>query len=90
MILASISWRLKSIVRITGTPYQHVGADDNDVPSWKTFVSKDRHLVISALSISERWFIGIVTATQTNKVTTQKGVRSMIIPVSRRYRAYAL
>ena len=85
--IAFLSRRLISMARLTDIPHQQVGADTNDVPSTKTFVSKDRHPVVSAESISERWFIGIDNAAQTYKVTTQKGVRSAILPLSRRYRA---
>ena len=85
--IASLYQRLISMARIRDTPHQQVGADTNDVPSTKTFVSKDRHPVVSAESISERWFIGIDNAAQTYNVTTQKKVRLAILPLSRRYRA---
>jgi hypothetical protein len=57
-----------------------------DVEERKTFVSKQRHPVISKETLSERWNIGIVQAKQTLKVTTQRGVRSARLPLSRRYR----
>ena len=57
-----------------------------DVEERKTFVSKQRHPAISKETLSERWNIGLVQAKQTIQVTTQRGVRSAILPLSRRYR----
>jgi hypothetical protein len=57
-----------------------------DVASPRTFYSKDRHTTISAEDISERWCIGLAQANKTIKVTTQRGVRSALLPLSRRYR----
>ena len=37
----------------------------NDVPAIKTFVSKERHLVVSAESIANRWYVGMNNAKQT-------------------------
>ena len=84
--IASLSRRLQSTARITDMPHQLVGGDTNDVPLAKTFVSKDRHPVVSADSITERWFIDIDDAVQTYRETNQKGVGLKILPVSRRYR----
>ena len=85
--IASLSQRLVSQIKITDTPYQQAGADTKDVPTAKTFASKDRHPVVSAETIADQWYIGKKNAEQTYKVTTQKGVRSAILPLSRRYRA---
>ena len=57
-----------------------------DVEARKTFISKERHPAISSEQLSERWNIGLKNARQTLKVTTQRGVRSAILPLSRRYR----
>ena len=56
-----------------------------DIEERKTFASKERHPVITKETLSERWNIGLVQAQQTLKVTTQRGVRSAILPLSRRY-----
>ena len=58
-----------------------------DVPADRTFVSSKRHSQVTSENLSERWNIGLQQAKQTMKVTTQKGVRSAIMPLSRRYRA---
>ena len=58
-----------------------------DVPGRRTFVSNERHSAVTPEMLSERWGIGLVQARNTIQVTTQKGVRSAILPLSRRYRA---
>jgi hypothetical protein len=51
-----------------------------------TFVLQKRHPQVTKDQLSERRNIGISQAKKTLKVTTQKGARSAILPVSRRYR----
>ena len=58
-----------------------------DTPSKHTFMSKDRHSMVSAQSLSEKWQIGVQQAAKTIKATTQAGVRSALMPLGRRYRA---
>ena len=53
-----------------------------DVAERKTFVSKDRHPAVTKETLSERWNIGLNQAKQTLQVTTQRGVRSAILPMS--------
>ena len=67
-----------------------VGSADqafNDVPLRRTFISDERHIGVTAEEISERWCIGLSQARDTVKVTTQNGIRSAILPLSRRYKA---
>ena len=42
---------------------------------------------VSATNISERWFIGLQQAANTIEATTQRLLRSAILPLARRYRA---
>ena len=56
------------------------------VGATNTFVSQKRHSQVSPEQLSERWNIGLSQARKTLQVTTQKGVRSAILPLSRRYR----
>jgi hypothetical protein len=63
-----------------------ISAMQPDLPGHKTFVSKQRHSAVTPEQLSERWNIGLNQAKQTIKVTTQRGVRSAILPLSRRYR----
>ena len=58
-----------------------------DIPSERTFQSTDRHGDVTATMLSERWHIGIAKAKNTMKATTQRVVRSAILPLARRYRA---
>ena len=57
----------------------------DDLPARRTYVSDKRHNKLSAESISELWCIGLKRAQATIDATTQTGVRSAILPLSRRY-----
>ena len=62
--------------------------DRHDTPARRTLVSDERHVKVSAELIAERFGIGPIRAQQTLRVTTQRGVRSAILPIARRgYRA---
>jgi hypothetical protein len=62
--------------------------DQVDTPARRTFVSDERHVKVSAELIAERFGIGPTRAQRTLlRVTTQRAVRSAILPISRRYRA---
>ena len=61
--------------------------DQTDTPGRRTFVSDERHLKVTAQVLAERFGISIPRAQRTLQVTTQRGVRSAILPISRRYRA---
>jgi hypothetical protein len=65
---------------------RNIRATNVDVPGAKTFISNKRHSQITCEQLSERWNIGLSQAKSTLKVTTQRGVRSAIMPLSRRYR----
>jgi hypothetical protein len=58
-----------------------------DKPPPRTFESKSRHTEVTSTDLSNRWLIGLSTAAQTLKATTQRFARSAILPLSRRYRA---
>ena len=45
---------------------------------------------MTATKLSERWLIGLAQATATLKLTTQKIVRSAVLPLDRRYKAERL
>ena len=59
----------------------------DDLPMARTFHSTERKQNVSAADISERWFIGLPQAANTIKATTQRLLRSTILPLARRYRA---
>ena len=61
--------------------------DQTDTPGRRTFVSDERHTKLTAEMIAEKFGISIPRAQRTLRVTTQRGVRSAILPISRRYRA---
>ena len=61
--------------------------DKVDVPSAQTFHPKERKTTVTATDLSERWFIGLKQAKKTICATTQRLLRSAILPLVRRYRA---
>ena len=59
----------------------------HDVPERRTFVSTERHTKVTEDTLAERFGIGIQRARATLRVTTQRGMRSAILPIARRYKA---
>ena len=57
-----------------------------DIPIVNTFQSSDRHSDVTPQDLSQRWCISIPTAIKTLKKTTQRFLRSAVLPLSRRYR----
>ena len=79
-----------SLVQLKELMLSKINVQDSeltDIPARRTFISNKRHLKLSAESISELWGIGIKRAKATLRATTQRGTRSAILPLSRRYRA---
>ena len=66
---------------------QRVGEVLEDLPTRQTYTSTERHAEISAEVLADRFAIGIGRARATLEATLQRGVRSAILPISRRYRA---
>ena len=60
--------------------------DLEDVPRVRMYVSTERHNKVSADTLSELLDIGPQKAAQTLRATRQRGVRSAILPIGRRYR----
>lgn len=58
-----------------------------DKPIRRTYVSTDRHGKATSKQVSEHFGIGIERAKATLQVTTQRGTRSAILPLARRYKA---
>ena len=56
-----------------------------DIPSARTFLSREHHSGITPADISERWYVGMSQANTTLNATTQQLVCSTILPLSRRY-----
>ncbi len=63
-----------------------VGELVNGDPEISVITSKERHAKIGADDLARRWGIGLETARQTLKVTTQHGIRHAVHPLSRRYK----
>ena len=58
-----------------------------DVPIRQTYTSTDRHGLSSIEVLADRFGIGLERARKTLRVTTQRGTRSALLPLSRRYKA---
>ena len=58
-----------------------------DLPTRQTYTSTERHAKISAEVLADRFAIGLQRARATMNATLQRGTRSAILPIARRYRA---
>ena len=66
----------------------NIESHDNKVfPARRSFVSKKWHASLTAVSLAELWGISPKRAQATLLATTQKGIPSAILPLTRRYRA---
>ena len=72
---------LVASIQVTG-PNQ----EKQDIPSSKTFTSKERHNMVTPEDISNRWFIGLAQASKTIKHTMQRILWSAVLPLARRYK----
>ena len=61
--------------------------DLEDTPVRQTYTSTERHKKVSASLLAERFGIGLHRAQGTLKATLQRGMRSAVLPIGRRYRA---
>ena len=78
-MLAKVPHTIAEIMRYDG--------DLEDLPTRQTYTSYERHAKLSAEVLADRFGIGLERAKATLKATLQRGVRSAILPISRRYRA---
>ena len=78
---ATLHSRLISSVQVHAT-----SKSPDELPSVPTFQSKGRHSSVSPHDYSERWFIGLKKARDTIKNTTQRILRSTVLPLAPRYR----
>ena len=85
--IGRMSKRMIASVKVSSVPRQISQVEVQDVPQAHTFQTKGRHSSISPEDLSERWQIGISTAKETLKRTSQRLVRSAVMPLARRYRA---
>ena len=65
----------------------HVGEVQTDFYKPGSFQSKERHSEVTPEVLAQRWGISHHQAKDTLRVTTQKGMRSAVMPLARRYRA---
>ena len=79
------SARLISKIRVSSINQDEYTMDD--LPDRRTFYSKERKTSVDPRDLAERWGISLAKAIQTLKATTQRIVRSAVLPLARRYRA---
>ena len=78
------------IARMTTVSMSEVTRYDDtleDLPTRQTYTSTERHAKMSAEVLADRFAIGVQRARDTMAATMQKGTRSAVLPISRRYRA---
>jgi hypothetical protein len=74
---------LSRTIKQTTPKYDH---DLEDVPARHTYVSTERHSKVTSDNLAERFVcIGPEHAKATLRATTQRGVRSAILPIGQRY-----
>lgn len=78
--------RLLASCRVHHVPRQ-VNEVVRDVTIPPTFQSEERRSDVSPESLADRWMISVETAKKTLKHTTQRFLRSALLPLSRRYKA---
>ena len=74
--------RLVSLVQVHAT-----SKSSDELPSAPTFQSKSRRSSVTTEDLSERWLIDLKKAKDTIKNTTQRILRSALLPLAWRYRA---
>jgi hypothetical protein len=88
--LVELRERIVSQIKIKACPRVIAPVDvadaDERMPR-RTFVSTGRHSRVSADQLAERFLISTERAKATMRATTQRGIRSAILPLARRYRA---
>ena len=88
--ISSISRKISSIFDSSGNgDSEHPKENEilEDLPTKNVFSSGGRHADVSEEELSERWFISLKQASKTLRKTTQKFLRSALLPMTRRYRA---
>ena len=58
-----------------------------DLPTRQAYTYTERHRKISAVVLADRFEIGLERARQTLETITQRGTRSALLPIVKRYRA---
>jgi hypothetical protein len=82
-ILASIS----TVLNWNSFETEYRACAQTDVKDPHLMISSKRHWDKSPEEISNLWHIGVKQAKETMQATTQKFVRSALLPISRRYRS---
>lgn len=86
--IATISTKLQDNVHINSIQDNRpaVNPCGAPIPRKVSMVSQERHHKLDAQGLAKKWNIGLRTAKDTIKATTQLGIRSAVGPLTRRYR----
>ena len=86
--LTSMQRRISSmsIIPESLTRDSNIDPGNTDATLLPTFQSSDRHSDVTPQSLSERWGISLQAASKTINKTTQRFLRSAVLPLGRRYR----
>ena len=84
----TFSRRLVASCRVRTMPVsRHVHEILTDVNSPPNFTTENRRADVTPQALADRWMIGLEQATLTLKSTTQRYLRSALLPLARRYKA---
>ena len=81
------SQRLVASCRVHSSLNSDASVVARDIPVVPTFQTEERRSDVSPEQLADRWMIGLDTAKQTLRRTTQRFLRSALLPLSRRYKA---
>ena len=84
-ILEHFSSRIIQQVHVDWPDGEQNPAIRQDIPSTRTFQSRECHSGITPVDISEQWYVRLSQANNTLNATTQQLVRSALLQLSRRY-----
>ena len=76
----------KTMLSALATSVRYSGEEDLKMTKVSAVNTRSRHADVTPEVLAEKWRIGLQTAKDTLKVTTQNGIRHALHPLKRRYR----
>jgi hypothetical protein len=75
--------RLISAVNVATTYRDDTDHQWNEEQKVSSIISNERHLKVTPEELASKWNVGIQTAKDSSRVTTQRGIRTVIRPMTR-------